>query len=149
MPTLPLTPDQLLTTTRAVRKRLDFDRPVERAVIEECLEIALQAPTGGNRQRWHFVVVTDPAKRRAIADLYRKSWAVYLTSATAAPNLHYDDPAREASQRRVGDSAQYLADHLERADWPHKKMAGEMKAFFGRMAAAMRVWVETCREIGY
>lgn len=114
MPTLPLTPDQLLTTTRAVRKRLDFDRPVERAVIEECLEIALQAPTGGNRQRWHFVVVTDPAKRRAIAELYRKSWAVYLTSATAAPNLHYDDPAREASQRRVGDSAQYLADNLER-----------------------------------
>ena len=114
MPTGPLSPDALLTTTRAVRKRLDFDRPVERAVIEECLEIALQAPTGGNRQQWHFVVVTDAAKRRAIADLYRKSWAVYLTSATAAPNLHYDDPTREAVQQRVGDSAQYLADNLER-----------------------------------
>ncbi len=114
MSLLKLDPDELLTTTRAVRKRLDFDRPVERSVIEECLRIALQAPTGGNRQQWHFVVVTDPAKRRAIADLYRKSWAVYLTSPTAAPNLHYDDPTREAVQRRVGDSAQYLADNLER-----------------------------------
>ena len=76
MSLLKLDPDELLTTTRAVRKRLDFDRPVERSVIEECLRIALQAPTGGNRQQWHFVVVTDPAKRRAIAELYRKSWAV-------------------------------------------------------------------------
>jgi nitroreductase len=114
MALLPLSPDELLTTTRAVRKRLDFSRPVERAVIEECLEIALQAPTGGNRQRWHFVVVTDPAKRAALADLYRKAWAVYLTTPTAAPNLHFDDPLREAVQRRVGDSAQFLADNLER-----------------------------------
>jgi nitroreductase len=114
MPLLPLNPDELLTTTRAVRKRLDFDRPVERSVIEECLRIALQAPTGGNRQRWHFVVVTDPARRRGIADLYRKAWAVYLTLPTAAPNLHFEDEAREAVQRRVGDSAQYLADNLER-----------------------------------
>ena len=114
MAKLALDTDQLLTTTRAVRRRLDFDRPVERSVIEECLAIALQAPTGGNQQRWHFVVVTDAAKRRAIADLYRRSWAIYLTMPTAAPNLHFDDPTREAVQRRVGDSAQYLADHLER-----------------------------------
>ena len=115
MPILPLTPDELLTTTRAVRRRLDFDRPVERSLIEECLQIALQAPTGGNRQRWHFVVVTDAVKRRAIAELYRRGWAAYLDSPTAAPNLHFDDPVREAVQRRVGDSAQYLADNLERA----------------------------------
>lgn len=114
MPPPTLSPDELLTTTRAVRKRLDFDRPVERSVIEACLRIAVQAPTGGNRQRWHFVVVTDPARRRALADLYRKSWAVYLTTPTAAPNLHFDDPTREAGQRRVGDSAQYLADNIER-----------------------------------
>jgi nitroreductase len=114
MSLLPLTPDELLTTTRAVRQRLDFDRPVERSVIETCLAVALQAPTGGNRQRWHFVVVTDPARRRAIAELYRKAWAVYLTLPTAAPNLHFDDPTREAVQRRVGASAQYLADNLER-----------------------------------
>jgi nitroreductase len=115
MALLPLGPDELLTTTRAVRKRLDFDRPVERSVIEECLQIAIQAPTGSNLQRWHFVIVTDQAKRRAIADLYRKSWATYLTSPTAATNLRFDDATRDAVQRRVGDSAQYLADHLERA----------------------------------
>jgi nitroreductase len=114
MPLLPLSPDALLTTTRAVRKRLDLDRPVERSVVEECLQIALQAPTGGNRQRWHFVVVSDAAKRSAIAELYRQAWAVYLTMPTAAPNLHFEDPTREAVQRRVGDSAQYLADNLQR-----------------------------------
>ncbi len=114
MPLLPLNPDQLLTTTRAVRKRLDFDRPVDRSLIEQCLQIALQAPTGGNRQRWHFVVVTDGAKRRALAELYRRGWEVYRTSPTGAPNLHYEDPVREAVGRRVADSAQYLADNLER-----------------------------------
>jgi nitroreductase len=114
MPLLPFTPDQLLTTTRAVRKRLDLDRPVEPSVIEECLQIAIQAPTGSNLQRWHFVVVTDQVKRLAIAELYRTSWAMYLSSPTAAPNLRYDDAVRDAVQRRVGDSAQYLADHLER-----------------------------------
>jgi nitroreductase len=68
-----LTPDELLTTTRAVRKRLDFTRPVERAVLEECLTITQQAPTGSNLQNWRFVVVTDPATRRALADVYRKA----------------------------------------------------------------------------
>jgi nitroreductase len=114
MPTLPLTPDELLTTTRAVRRRLDLDRPVARALVEECLTIALQAPTGGNRQRWHWVVVADPARRRGLAELYRRAWAVYLTLPTAAPNLRFDDPGRDAVQRRVGASAQYLADNLER-----------------------------------
>ena len=114
MPLLPLDPDELLTTTRAVRKRLDLDRPVDRTLIEDCLRVALQAPTGGNRQRWHFVVVTDAAKRRAIAALYRRGWDAYLGSPTAAPNLHFEDPIREAVQRRVGDSAQYLAENLER-----------------------------------
>ena len=78
MSPLPLTPDQLLTTTRSVRKRLDFSRPVEPEIIRECLEIALQAPNGGNRQPWHFVVVTDAEKRRALGDIYRKGWATYL-----------------------------------------------------------------------
>jgi nitroreductase len=63
--------DYLLSTTRAVRKRLDLERPVEREVIEECLRLAIQAPTGGNGQRWRWVVVTDADKRMALADLYR------------------------------------------------------------------------------
>jgi nitroreductase len=59
MATLPLSPDELLTTTRTVRRRLDLNRPVPMSVIRECLEIGLQAPTGSNRQGWHWVVVDD------------------------------------------------------------------------------------------
>ena len=77
MPPINLTVDQVLTTTRSVRKRLDLTRPVEPELIRECLEIALQAPSGGNSQQWHFVVVTDPDKKLAVADLYRKSFSVY------------------------------------------------------------------------
>ena len=111
-PTLPLTPDELLRTTRAVRKRLNLSRPVERAVIEDCLRLAQQAPTGSNAQGWHFVVVTDPEKRQALAELYRRAWAVYETLPVAAGNLRFDDPARDATQMRVMDSARYLAEHL-------------------------------------
>ena len=110
-----LSPDQLLTTTRAVRKRLDFDRPVPDDVVQECLAIAQQAPTASNRQNWHFVVVTDVGKRQALAELYRRGWEQYTQSPTAATNLGYDDPIRAAVQQRVGDSAQYLADNLHRA----------------------------------
>lgn len=108
-----LTPDELLTTTRAVRKRLDFDRPVEKEVLEECLKIAVQAPTASNMQHWRFMVVTDAAKRAALAELYRKAWDIYVTLPIAAPNLKFDDPARNEGQLRVTDSAQYLADHLQ------------------------------------
>src|SRR3954453_13657055 len=72
-PVLPLSADEVLTTTRSVRKRLDLNRPVERSVIEECLRIAQQAPSASNRQHWHFLVVTDPAKRRALGELYLKA----------------------------------------------------------------------------
>ncbi len=68
--------DYILETTRSVRKRLDFTRPVEPEVIERCIEIATQAPTGGNRQGWHFVVVTDPALRYEVAEWYRRSYAI-------------------------------------------------------------------------
>ncbi len=111
---LMLTPDEILTTTRAVRKRLDFTRPVERSVLEECLTIAQQAPTGSNLQNWHFIVVTDAAKRQALADLYRKGWAIYVTL-PAAGNLTLDTPQRKAQQARIMASAQYLADHMHEA----------------------------------
>ena len=68
---LELTPDELLSTTRAVRKRLDLERPVEREVLEECLRLAQQAPTGSYAQDWHFVVVTDPDLRAGLAELWR------------------------------------------------------------------------------
>ena len=75
---LELTPDELLSTTRAVRKRLDLERPVEREVLEECLRLAQQAPTASYSQGWHFVVVEDAARREALADLWRRGGAAYL-----------------------------------------------------------------------
>src|SRR6516165_1966896 len=76
--TLNLSVDELLTTTRSVRKRLDFDKPVSREVIMECLELALQAPTGSNAQGWQWVFVDDPAKKKALADIYRTNATGYL-----------------------------------------------------------------------
>ena len=73
-PVLPLTTDDLLTTTRAVRRRLDLERPVERSVVEECLRIAFQAPTGGNAQNWGWVVIDDPELRRKVGELYREGY---------------------------------------------------------------------------
>jgi nitroreductase len=107
--------DHLLTTTRSVRKRLDFTRPVDRKVIEECLAIAMQAPTGSNNQGWHFLVVTDAAKRRALGDVYRKAFALYAdpNSGMRVP-LAEDDP-RFSQTQRIVDSASYLAAHLHEA----------------------------------
>ena len=106
--------DWLLTTTRSVRKRLDFARPVERPVIERCIEIALQAPTGSNAQGWHFVVVTDAAKKKAIAELYARAFEAYLTNPQFRRQYEPDD-LRAAQHPRVQDSAKYLADHLHEA----------------------------------
>jgi nitroreductase len=109
---LNLSPDELLTTTRAVRRRLDLSRLVEREVIEECVAIAQQAPTGSNRQNWHFVVVTDSSKRAALASLYRKGAEMYLSHSAAMTSESVDDPARNATQARVVASALYLVEHL-------------------------------------
>ena len=83
MSLLDLTPDALLTTTRSVRKRLDFSRPVATEVIQECLELAVQAPTGGNRQGWHFVIVTDAQQRQALGEIYRKGFTIYREQGAA------------------------------------------------------------------
>lgn len=107
--------DNLLRTTRSVRKRLDLERPVPREVLEECLSLAQQAPTGGNRQLWSFVVVTDPERRRALAEIYRKGWQRYVTEGLVEPpSPPAADPVARARQKRIGASAQYLADNLER-----------------------------------
>lgn len=105
--------DWLLTTTRSVRKRLDLSRPVERAVIEQCLEIALQAPTGSNAQGWHFYVVTEPAKKQGLADLYRKAFDLYLNEASFRPSYAEGDP-RGPQRPKVEDSARFLAEHLHK-----------------------------------
>ena len=107
-----LSPDELLTTTRSVRKRLDLTRPVPLTLVRECLEVALQAPSGSNRQGWHFLVVTDAEKRSAIGEYYRRSFASYASSGESAGALYAEDPSRAAQQRRVSDSATYLAERI-------------------------------------
>lgn len=106
------TVDQLLTTTRSVRKRLDLQRPVERAVLEECLQLALQAPSGSNRQGWHFMVITDPAKRAAIADYYRLAFKQYLGADQPAQLEPLRATTNSGKTSRVLKSASYLSRHL-------------------------------------
>ncbi len=112
MALLDLSPDDLLTTTRSVRKRLDFARPVEAALIRECLEIAAQAPTGGNRQNWHFVVVTDAQQRQALGDIYRRGFILYLQRALSTYSGSKLTREQMTTLVRVRDSSQYLADHM-------------------------------------
>jgi Nitroreductase len=104
--------DELLTTTRSVRKRLDLDRPVPIELVRECLEIALQAPSGSNRQGWHWIVVTDPEIRARIGDYYRRAFSAYYRSDASALTLYKDDPARAEIQRRVAESGLYLGEHM-------------------------------------
>jgi len=104
--------EQTLSTTRAVRKRMDLERPVPREVIVECLQLAVQAPTGGNRQGWQWVIVTDAEKKRQIGEWYRESWYEY---ASAGRPTYADDDPRRAQLPRVVTSARYLADHMGEA----------------------------------
>ena len=100
MPLLDLTPDELLSTTRAVRRRLDLTRPVEPDVLEECVRLAVQAPTSTNTQNWHFVVVTDAAKRAALAELYLRSWIPYNGGRAPGESTgHGLEPPRGTSAR--------------------------------------------------
>jgi nitroreductase len=100
------TVDKLLSTTRAVRRRLDLTRPVDLDVVLECLRLATQAPTGSNQQTWRWLVVTDPGVRAALADLYRN-----LPSDRPTTRLGSVPPPEE-QQARVSDSAGYLMQHL-------------------------------------
>lgn len=115
MALLDLNPDELLSTTRAVRKRLDFDRPVSLDLILECIGLAQQAPTGSNTQGWHFVVVTDAAKKAALGEIYQRAFNVYRNLPTYAGAIQTGDAARDAQQARVASSADYLADHMGEA----------------------------------
>jgi len=100
---LELTTDELLSTTRAVRKRLDLTRPVEPEVLIECFELAQQAPTAGYSQTWHFVVVTDAEKKAAIGELWRQ---------VAYPYLQRGGGAREGQMVRISDAVVHLAEHI-------------------------------------
>lgn len=106
---LDLTNHELLTTTRSVRKRLDLTRPVESSVILDCIEIAQQAPTGSNSQTWHWVVVTDTAKKTALAEIYATYFDPYIDMGGAT---YPDGDPRARRADAVRSSAQYLRDNF-------------------------------------
>jgi len=110
-----LSPDELLSTTRTVRRRLDLSRPVARELIVECLALAQQAPTGGNHQRWSFVVVTERERRAALGRICARAWETYRQAPSSAGRAPYAGPERRALQRRIARSAAYLAEHLGEA----------------------------------
>jgi nitroreductase len=105
---LPLTPEELLTTTRTVRKRLDLERPVDRAVVERCLRLAFQAPNGSDRQTWGWVVVDDPDRKAAMADIYRAALADFVNR----PRTDAERPADTPKQRRMTASVMHLTEHF-------------------------------------
>jgi nitroreductase len=108
--TLDLSSDELLSTTRAVRHRLDLTRPVPRELLEECVDLAVQAPSGRNRQRWHFVIVTDPRRRAALAEVWR--------AGVSTPGVSDPVPERDvrradvARMERVYSGAAHLYEHI-------------------------------------
>jgi nitroreductase len=115
MPLLDLSLDELLATTRSVRKRLDLSRPVEPELIRECLNLAVQAPTGANSQHWHFVAVTEPEQRLALGDLYRKGFALYRERVMSGKMNITSSPTtdeRKATLKKVLHSTLYLVEHM-------------------------------------
>ena len=149
---LNLSADEVLATTRSVRKRLDFDRPVERDVVMECLDLALQAPTGSNRQGWQWVFVTDQAKKDALAEIYAANFALYRQM----PRAQYDaDDPRADRMDKVIDSAQYLADNMQRAPIllipclegkPNGAIDGVSAGFWGSLLPAVWSFMLALRE---
>ena len=142
-----LTPEELLTTTRSVRKRLDLTRPVPVELVRECLQIAAQAPSGGNRQQWHWIVITDPAIRARVGDYYRRATEPYLAAR---------QPSDDA-QRRLHDSSAYLAQHMGEvpvlvigciemgSPWPPD---GNQAGLWGSLLPAAWSYMLACRARG-
>jgi nitroreductase len=113
MALLPLSPDELLSTTRAVRKRLDFDRPVEDQVIRECVDMAMQSPSGSNNMTMQFVVVRDEAKRKALGEIYRQCYGIYSSmDGIYIRSIDKGEADANAQQQRSADSADFLGQHM-------------------------------------
>jgi len=102
----------VLTTTRAVRRRLDLERPVDRRLIEDCVAVAAQAPSGGNRRGFRFVVVDDPGVRASLAEIYQKAFEIYRNGPTVVTKAFEGDDDRTRVQARIFESVEHLAVHL-------------------------------------
>jgi nitroreductase len=133
--------DKLLTTTRSVRKRLDLERPVPREVVLECLDIALQAPSGGNSQPWRWLIVDDPDTRKRLGALYQRSHDPYM----AANREAAEATGRAEVMGKIMDSSQYLSDHMGEVPLmvipcllsrPEGLGQGEIAGFYGSILPA-------------
>jgi nitroreductase len=142
--------DQLLTTTRAVRRRMDFDRPVERSIIEDCVRMAQQAPMGSNLEDWRVVAVDDVALKQAIAGLYQEVWVETVegplargeaaTMARLSPTVRTEGAAADR-QQRILDGVKYLCDRLDRVPvilivcskkaQPERPLGGTASGYYG------------------
>jgi nitroreductase len=149
---LNLTADEVLTTTRSVRKRLDFDTPVPREVLMECLEIALQAPTGSNSQGWQWLFVEDPAKKEALAEIYRANATSYLD----LPKPERGD-IRDQQMDAVMNSAKYLNANMQHAPVmlipllegrPDSAPIGMQASYWGSILPAVWSFMLALRERG-
>lgn len=152
-----MTPEELLTTTRTVRKRLDLTRPVPGELVEKALTLALQAPTGSNSQSWHWIVVTDPAQRTKLAELYQRSYTAYRASGKAPEQRFSGDEARIAGQHRVLNSSDHLSAHM--AEVPvlviaaitvpgSELAAGNQAALWGSILPAVWSYMLAARSLG-
>jgi nitroreductase len=99
--------DHLLTTTKAVRRRLDLHRPVSREVVAECIRLACYAPNASNAQDWRWVVVDDPEQRALVGAHYR-ALVEPPVSQMLATKLSLGDEAGA----RISRSILYLAEHM-------------------------------------
>jgi nitroreductase len=145
--------DRLLTTTRAVRKRLDLDRPVEREILLDCLRIATQAPSGGNTQPWRWLVVDDPEVRAGLAEIYRRGYGPYIAmqkAAVAAAGGDDDSPILRSSD--------FLAEHLHEVPvhvipclltrLPERPTTADTAGFYGSILPAVWSFMLALRSRG-
>jgi nitroreductase len=160
-PTRPVSPagfdlaetDRLLTTTRAVRKRLDLERPVDREVVLDCLRVATQAPSGGNTQPWRWLVVDDPDTRARLADIYRKGYGPYIEMQKAAVVAAGGD-----DDNAILRSSDYLAEHLHEVPvhvipcllsrLPERPTTADTAGFYGSILPAVWSFMLALRSRG-
>jgi nitroreductase len=145
--------DRLLTTTRAVRRRLDLSRAVEPDVVLECLRIAVQAPSGGNTQRWRWVVVDDADLRHGLADIYRKAFEPYIAMQKAA-----NEAAGIEADNAIVRSATYLSEHLHEVPvhvipclldrLPERPSAADAAGYYGSIVPAVWSFMLALRSRG-
>lgn len=147
--------DQVLTTTRSVRRRLDLDRPVARSVIADCIDLASQAPTGGNVERCRWLVIDDPEARKAVAEIYRRAYRPYMEERKQL--LGDATGAAADATRRVMASSDHLADVLDRVpalvipcrfDRPPVESQRDLASFYGSILPAVWSFMLALRSKG-